>query len=317
MRLRMDKKPIRDYNFPPNYHTVQTLNKDLDKLCNKYPDLVAKYKLGETIDKEEILGCIVSSCKKEEQELKNKPASLIIGCHHGRECIASEAVYYTMNLLLKNYSSNDQFRTWIDQSVIIFIPLLNPHGHDIIERKNENNVDINRNYTFNWGNENGASHDPLSETYCGPSPLSEIESQLANQMKIIDDLFLKYKNIKSSLDIHSGTEVILHPWGWTYDKCADYDLFQKLCKQMETKAKEMQVQPFEYSPAVNLYPTSGTFTDHVYQFYHNISFVNEIYYGKWSNNIFEFFNPPSDKVETVCKRTLPPIYVVIDYAAQS
>jgi len=309
----MEEETGHDFKFPPNYHTVQELNNSIEELCNQHSDLMVRYKLGESAGKNDIWCCIVSS---EKNELQSKPASLIIGGHHGRECIGSEALYYTINYLLNNYSSNAQIRTWIDQSAILLIPLLNPDGHDIIERKNANGVDLNRNYTFNWGND-GASHEPSSEIYCGPNPLSESETQVANQMKIFDDLFIEYKNIKSTLDIHSGTEIILHPWGHTKDPAPDYDVFKKLCQQMEKKSQEMRVQFFEHIPAISLYPVAGDYMDHIYQLYHCISFVVEIYYRKWANDIFEFFNPPSEQVEAVCKRAFPIISTIIEFAAKS
>ena len=197
----MVKERDSDFEFPEKYHTAQELNKALEKLCNQYSDLIARYRLGNSTEEKDIWSYIISASVK---ELKLKPASFIIACHHGRECITSEAAYYSMKYLLNSYSINEQIREWIDTSVIIYIPMLNPDGHDIVIRKNGNRVDLNRNYTFNWGHVPGCSHDPASQIYCGPTQLSEIESQLVNKMKIIDDLFLKFKNIKSSLDIYSG-----------------------------------------------------------------------------------------------------------------
>ncbi|MFX1296457.1 MAG: M14 family zinc carboxypeptidase [Promethearchaeota archaeon] len=206
----MNEESNQGFEFPEKYHTHQELNNELKKLCNQYPDLVTQHKLGISTEEKDILGFIINSKQK---NLKDKPTSIIIGCHHGRECITSEAAYYSMNYLLKNYSENKQIYEWIDKSAIIYIPMLNPDGHDIVIRKNGNRVDLNRNYTFNWGHVPGCSHDPKSQIYCGPTKLSEIESQLVNKMKIIDDLFEKFKNIKSSLDIHSGADIVMYPWG--------------------------------------------------------------------------------------------------------
>ncbi len=260
------------------------------------------------------MGYIIHS---DQKALKKRPASLILGCHHGRECITSEAALYSMQYLLKEYSRDKQVQSWVDNSVIIYVPMVNPDGHDIVIRKNGNEVDLNRNYTFMWGQLPGCSHDPASQIYCGPMQLSEIESQLINQMKIVDDIFKKFKNIKSSLDLHSGADVILYPWGWTWDPAPDDDLFKELCQTMEQKAKAMDVQPFPSQTGMALYPTSGTYMDHVYQFYKCIAFVAEMYRGRWAGNIWEFFNPPSDKYEAVCKRILPVILTIIEFAAKS
>ena len=299
-----------DFDFPENYHSSQELIDDLDKLCSQYPKLIRKYKLGQSTEEKDIWGYIISSG---QDELEDKPACLIIGCHHGRECITSEAVYYGMNYLLANFSTNVQIRELIEKGLVIFIPMLNPDGHDIIIRRNGNRVDLNRNYTFNWGVQPGCSHDPESEIFCGPTQLSEIESQLINTMKIVDDLFLKYKNIKCAIDLHSGAEVILYPWGCTWDPSPDDKLFQNICKKMEQKSKDLQVVPYPFQPGIALYPTSGTFIDHAYRFYECPSFVVEIYKGRWAGSIWEFFNPESENVEAVCLKTLPIILTAIEH----
>ncbi len=307
----MTEAEKRDFDFPENYHSSQELVDDFDKFCSQYPELISKYKLGQSTEEKDIWGYIITAG---QDGLKNKPACLIIGCHHGRECITSEAVYYGINYLLENYSKNEEIQNLIEKGLVIVIPMLNPDGHDIVIRRNGNRVDLNRNYTFNWGNQPGCSHDPLSEIYCGPTQLSEIESQLMNELKIIDDLFQKYKNIKCAIDLHSGAEVILYPWGYTWDPSPDDSLFQKLCKQMAQKSQNLQVAPYPSQPGIALYPTAGTFIDHVYKFYECISFVVEIYKGTWAGDIWEFFNPPSEQVDVIGLRTLPILLTAMEFA---
>ncbi len=307
-----DKSKIKgNYEFPENYHSTLELNEELSLICEKYSELISKHKLGESVEKKAIIGYIIHSNQK---NLKEKPAALIIGGHHGRECITSEAALYCIKYLLANYAKDKRVRDWIDSIVIIFIPNINPDGHDMVERKNANEVDLNRNYTFNWGVVPGCSHDRTSQIYCGPTQLSETEPQLVNQMKIVDEVFLKFKNIKSSLDMHSGAEVVMFPWGWSWDPSPDEKTFIDICQKMEKLAKEMRVEPFLYQREIEMYPASGTYCDHVYQFYKCITFIVEIYKGRWAGDIWEFFNPPSEQVVSVCHRVLPVILNVIDYA---
>ncbi len=306
------KEDDHDFDFPENYHTSIELITEIEKICNLHPDLISSHKLGISTEKKDILGYIISS---DQKELESKPASLIIGCHHGREAITSEAAIYSIKHLLENYAG--EIKNWIDESIIIYVPMLNPDGHDIVIRKNANEVDLNRNYTFNWGMVPGCSHDPVSQIYCGPAKLSEIEPQLINQMKIIEDLFKKFKNIKSSLDMHSGANVVMYPWGYTWDPAPDDALFKKLCQEMDQRARKMKVMPFPSQPAMEMYPTSGTYCDHAYRFYNCITMIVEIYKGRWAGNIWEFFNPPSDQVNSVCHGVLPVIFTMINYASKS
>ncbi|MFX0205051.1 MAG: hypothetical protein ACFFDT_03630, partial [Candidatus Hodarchaeota archaeon] len=56
--------------------------------------------------------------------------------------------------------------------------------------------------------------------------------------------------------------------------------------------------------SVNLYPTSGTYEDHVYAMYDALSFCVEVYVGDYGN-IWDYFNPPKNKIDEVCERNLP------------
>ena len=60
----------------------------------------------------------------------------------------------------------------------IVIPALNPWGYNANERKNSNGVDLNRNFPNGWRTGN----DPSARDYPGPSPASEIETQLMQQV---------------------------------------------------------------------------------------------------------------------------------------
>ena len=67
-------------------------------------------------------------------------------------------------------------------------------------------VDINRNYPFHWGGE-GSSHDPCSQTYAGPSALSEPESNAVRNL-IMDNR----KRMKAYITLHAYGNWWLYPW---------------------------------------------------------------------------------------------------------
>jgi len=78
-------------------------------------------------------------------------------------------------------------------------------------------TDANRNFDFHWL-EIGASTNPCSETYAGPSPFSEIESRLlANFLTSMSDKFDVY------LAFHSYSQLLLFPFGHNNDHISNYD----------------------------------------------------------------------------------------------
>jgi len=67
-------------------------------------------------------------------------------------------------------------------------------------------VDANRNYDAHWSL---GSSSVSSEVYRGPTPFSEPETQA------VRDLVWAHENIATGVTLHSGTDMILYPWGWT------------------------------------------------------------------------------------------------------
>ncbi len=69
-------------------------------------------------------------------------------------------------------------------------------------------VDLNRNWGYQWGGE-GASTSQGSDTYRGASGFSEPETQA------IRDFITNRPYIRAHVDVHSYSQLILSPWGYT------------------------------------------------------------------------------------------------------
>lgn len=80
-------------------------------------------------------------------------------------------------------------------------------------------TDANRNFDFNWMANNGASSNPCSETFAGPTPFSEPETvALANFIR------QHSSKIKIYLSFHSYGQYILFPYGHTHDITPHHDV---------------------------------------------------------------------------------------------
>jgi len=167
----------------------------------------------------------------------NEPESLITGMTHAREVNSMMNIIYYMWWILENYELDPAVRNLVDNQEMYFIPIVNPDGvkwNEIIrpnggglQRKNLRpgvndcgstncgfgstqqqmnalrGVDLNRNSSYYWGFDNvGSSPTQSSDTYRGPSPASEPESQ------ILAD-FVQSREFKYAINHHSGINSIV------------------------------------------------------------------------------------------------------------
>ncbi len=143
--------------------------------------------------------------------------------------------------LLVNGYGVDPDATWIlDHHEVHLMLHTNPDGRKQAEtglswRKNTNQAycgatstsrgaDLNRNFAFQWGCCDGSSSSQCAETYRGPSPASEPEVQaVQNYMRAIfpdqraDPLTSPAPDDATGvyMDIHSYSQLVLWPWGFT------------------------------------------------------------------------------------------------------
>ena len=76
-------------------------------------------------------------------------------------------------------------------------------------------VDPNRNFDVHHC-ETGASRDPCSDTYCGPSPFSEPCTAACR------DEIMGTSNVVFAYSFHSYSQLLLMPYGYTNSHPADY-----------------------------------------------------------------------------------------------
>jgi murein tripeptide amidase MpaA len=121
-----------------------------------------------------------------------KPAFFLMGAIHAREYATAELAARFAESLVATYGVEADATWLLDHYEVHLLPQANPDGRKIAEsgywwRKNVDSddgcvnsglwgVDLNRNSSFKWG-EPGASSNPCAETYRGPGPVSEPETQ--------------------------------------------------------------------------------------------------------------------------------------------
>ncbi|MBM3315457.1 hypothetical protein FJY71_06425, partial [candidate division WOR-3 bacterium] len=130
---------------------------------------------------------------------ENEPAVHFEGDIHGDEKIGWAVCFEMLKYLVRNYGTDTLVTRLVDTRAIWLNPMYNPDGYVAARRYNGNNVDLNRNWGWMWGNESNQ----------GSSAFSEPENK-ATLRHIWRHPFVTF------VSYHAGTLFISHPWSYCY-----------------------------------------------------------------------------------------------------
>ncbi|CAA9994178.1 unnamed protein product [Nesidiocoris tenuis] len=276
---------------------LSNIQEYLDYLGSSMPDLVKIITIGKSSENRPLKVAHISSGKK-----KDPPAIWIDGGKfhyflgvHGREWIAPSTALFILKQLTENYNTNKGVVDGIDWYIM---PVANPDGYeyshstDRLWRKSRSKnpskryddyrsddynyydegrgarffwgddpencqgVDLNRNWDFHW-KEVGASNNPCKPTFAGDRPFSEPET------RAMSDFIMDHsEQMKAYLTLHSYSQMLLLPWGYTKQNPKDYDDLMYLGRKAIESLTRMYGTPYKIgtSPSL-LYPTSGSSDD--------------------------------------------------------
>lgn len=221
------------------YHTLTENIAFQDSLHLLYPNVVSeKWSIGQSHEGRD-LWCFRVSANPDIDE--DEPEILIDGGHHAREIMASEFPIMFVEYLAINYGIDPEITWLLDNRELYVVPVVNPDGvayNEAIQpngggmwRKNRRNngdgthgVDPNRNYPFEWVGP-GSSTDTSSDLYRGPSAGSEPEIQALMA-------FINSRNFITHDSVHTYSNLLLYPWGYTTADSPDHDIFVHMSQEM-------------------------------------------------------------------------------------
>ncbi|WOG99819.1 hypothetical protein DCAR_0519175 [Daucus carota subsp. sativus] len=196
------------------YHRSDALLEEIKGLVNRHPDKLSMEILnGQNRGYEADLNVVTYCQNRKETDEKSKFRILISFGQHARELITTELALRVISIL-----SEEQFLPKMDQVllnrtleklVIKVIPMENVNGRklvedgDLCERRNGRGVDLNRNWSVDWGKKE-KDYDPYEENP-GTGPFSEPESTL---MRKLSGSFEPHMWI----NMHSGMEALFMPY---------------------------------------------------------------------------------------------------------
>jgi carboxypeptidase T len=254
------------YGSMGGYYTFDEVVGKLDELAATYPDLITeRVSIGQSWEGRELWMVKISDNPTADE---SEPEVLYTGLHHAREPQSMTTVLYTMYYLLENYGTDPEVTYLVDNRELYFIPVLNPDGYVFNETTNPNGggfwrknrrdnggnefgVDLNRNYSYEWGRDNsGSSPNPGGQTYRGPAPFSEPETAALRDFALARDF-------RAAFNYHSYSNVLLHSWGYERGVYTpDQDLFTAISAEMT------RVNGYPFGQAADvLYPANGDSDD--------------------------------------------------------
>jgi hypothetical protein len=283
--------------LPSGYHTYDEIALELEEVSCEYNTLTHLVTIGTSVEGRVIYAIKISDnpTLKEDDE----PDILYVAEHHSRELITTEIAMGWIRYLLVNYDKDFYVKTLVDTREIWVVPALNPDGYVRVGngsfevRKNAHEVDLNRNYGYMWGFDNeGSSDNPNDETYRGPSPFSEPETQAMKG-------FVESHSFVTSISWHSGMEVIAYPWVYTKKDTPDNDLYRAMGSYMSAISGYPYGNPHDGA----VYVANGELDDWLYGIHNVLGFTVEVY-GGMSDNMWQFFNPPATQIVPIIEKNI-------------
>ncbi|KAI5079538.1 hypothetical protein GOP47_0005017 [Adiantum capillus-veneris] len=279
------------------YHQRDALLQEIEALAFRHPQsmLVESWKSEVDGYSSEILVATVEHRSNIKVEKKKYRLLLSFG-QHGRELITSEVALRLLRILVGEKEpavfNNVKIRMLLQKLIIKIIPLENYNGRKIVEnghlceRKNGRGVDINRNWSLDWGKKE-QDFDPAEE-FPGNAPFSEPET------RIMRDVASSFKP-HLWINVHSGMQAMFMP----YDHKSDLP-DPRVAEPMKLLLQELNYLHCNNSCVIGSgggsvgYLAHGTATDYMYEVLGvPLAFTFEIYGDMEAPNedCFRMFNP--------------------------
>ncbi|HWH09011.1 MAG TPA: M14 family zinc carboxypeptidase, partial [Candidatus Thermoplasmatota archaeon] len=257
-------KPARTAEELAVFHTWVTLTRDLQRMAAEHPDLMTLQSIGKSV-----LGLDLWAVRlraESDVPFEARERLYIDGGIHANEHLGMELALLYVTFLVEGHGK-DENATWIlENRDTLVVPMVNPDGNLVDRRQNARLVDMNRNFPYGWGGP-GASDTLGSSTYRGPSPGSEPEVQAV--MRAIQAFDPDY-----SQSYHTGTTMLLHPWGGNDTALPDGPVYDRICQEFRRIEGSDR---FPCGPVYStIYPATGGTVDFAYGVTGAISFTYEV-----------------------------------------
>ncbi|MCL1810523.1 MAG: hypothetical protein FWG42_12270, partial [Clostridiales bacterium] len=206
--------------------------------------------------------------------MDGRPATLHQASNHGGEVDAAELCMNLAWYLCTQYGKNEQITNLINTTRVYLMPVTNGDGNTVSfrsatgsRRTNSSGVDLNRNWAYRWGSNNGSSSSPgTSGNYRGVSPNSEPETAAISSLYRGD-------NIISSVSGHTSGQIVIYAWAFLRNIDDGHPLLTKLAKE------QTDINGHTPQNGNVMYAQSGEINDYLWGSMRALGFTYE--YGTW------------------------------------
>ncbi|KAK6488144.1 carboxypeptidase A1-like isoform X1 [Huso huso] len=246
-----------------SYHTLEEIYSWMDSLEAEYPDLVTKIQIGSSFEGRPI------NVLKFSTGGSNRPAIWLDSGIHAREWITPATGIWSAKKIASDYGQDPSLTAILNTMDIFFEIVTNPDGYYFTHTSNRMwrktrsinpgsscvGVDPNRNWGAGFGGP-GTSTNPCSETYLGSFEHSESE------VKSIVDFILGHGNFKAMITIHSYSQMLMYPYGYTSTETPNQQELHTLAKSAVDALATLHGTKYTYGSMITtIYPASGTTAD--------------------------------------------------------
>jgi hypothetical protein len=219
---RRELWPVDDRDEPWDaFHDYSETIALLERWAADYSNICRLVDVGDSVQGRELYALVITDHPSFEEY---EPEVRVVGTIHGDEIVANEVVLYACERLLTGYGSDPEITGLVDDFEIWLQPLVNPDGYVMGTRRNANNVDLNRNFSYHWSE---------YEWYPGPYPFSEPETQTVADYsggheehvpdEVGDNTFVL------GLTYHSGAICVNYVWNYQPERAPDDAHIQTIC----------------------------------------------------------------------------------------
>ncbi|NXK81189.1 CBPA1 Carboxypeptidase, partial [Amazona guildingii] len=276
-KSRRTERSTSTFDFA-SYHTIDEIYDWMDTLVADHPGLVSKLQIGQSYENRSLYVLKLSTGGS------NRSAIWLDTGIHSREWITQATGAWTANKIAEEYGQDPSVTAILDNMDIFLEIIANPdgfaytHSSNRMWRKTRSinagshciGVDPNRNWEAGFGGA-GASRSPCSETYHGPYANSEPE------VRAIVDFVTNHGNIKAFISIHSYSQLLLYPYGYTNTPVPDHEELHEIAERAVTALSSLYGTSYEYgSIYTTIYQASGTTVDWTYDQGIKYSFTFEL-----------------------------------------
>ncbi|BFV56244.1 M14 family metallopeptidase [Kitasatospora sp. CMC57] len=271
------------------YHNYAEATADINAVVAAHPSIMSKQVIGKSYEGRDLFAIKISDNVGTDEA---EPEVLFTHHQHAREHLTVEMALYLLHEFGDKYATDSRIANAVNSREIWIIPDVNPDGgeYDVATgnyrswRKNRQpnsgssyvGTDQNRNWNYKFGCCGGSSGSTSSETYRGSA------AESAKEVKVVAD-FVRSRivggkqQITAAIDFHTYSELVLWPFGWTYDSTVpgmtadEYNTFATFGKTMAASNGYTPEQSSE------LYITDGTIDDWLWGSQRVFAYTFEMY----------------------------------------